>query len=402
VRKEIQSLVNKLNKDFGFNAVVSATELEEAQFRIPTGSISLDIALGGGIPAGRMINIGGRYSSFKSGVSYHIIANAQKMFRDKILWDKYSTKDNKVYKWTVSNSGIPFTAGLIQSETHSYTNQWAEGIGINVNDLLFARPESMEEALEIGLAMQESGEVELIVYDSYNAMQPKKITDTELGDNPQMGVKAQLFGRYNGSYQGLNNKASREGRLPTTIIALTQIREKIGGYGNPETISGGNSNKHTNSVDIRLRQSDIITIGSGENKIPIGQTIKFKIEKNKTWKPFQTGEFDFYFSEGGPVAPGCIDNVKELIIEAMMYNVIERSGAWFYYGGKQIAQGKEKAIELLRKEKGMFDEIRGKTLKLALNYDNDIERPNVFGEEEIEEEDIPAIPVKKQRKVVKR
>ena len=156
----------------------------------------------------------------------------------------------------------------------------------------------------------------------------------------------------------------------------------------PEYVPGGRSIGYTISVEVRLRKGDVLTIGTGDSKIPIGQVIKFKVEKNKTYKPYMNGEFDFYFDEGGTVPPGHIDNAKELIIEAIMYGIIDKKGSWFSYKDIKLGQGKETAIEFIRNDEALFDEIRAKTVAVA--FESDVEREDVYEEGIIED---PAPPM---------
>jgi recombination protein RecA len=403
VENKIEKLKIKINKDFGFNALRYASELEESAYRISWGSVSLDIASGGGIPIGRCITVAGGESAAKSAVCYHAIREFQKCFKRKILWERYSTKDKPVYRWEIckktDEGAEPLVCALIQSESHSFTKKWAKKIGIDLDRLLIQYPVSMEEALNIGEELHASGLVDLIVYDSYTAMSPESEMEADMGKNTQMGRKQYLFGKYNGKVNGLNNKADREGRLPTTIMAIAQLREKIGMmHGNPEYVAGGRSNKHQNGIELRLRKSDMINRGTKDEPDIVGQTIKFKFEKNKTSRPYQTGEFDFYM-EDDIVAAGQIDNAKELIIEAISYGVIEQRGAWFYYKGKQVSQGQDKAIEFFRDKKNakMFDEVKNATLEVAST--GEVIKADVYGDDIYEDEIEEIAPAKPAKKV---
>lgn len=154
----------------------------------------------------------------------------------------------------------------------------------------------------------------------------------------------------------------------------------------PEYEPGGRSVGFTSSMIIRLRKGDNIAVGTGENKRIIGQTVKFKVSKNKTYKPYQTGEFDFYFDEGGAVPAGHIDNAKELIVEAICYGIIEKKGSWLAYDGENIAQGAEKTIAIIRENQELFEEIKAKVMKIA--FDTDIEKEDVFGTDAILPEEL--------------
>jgi recombination protein RecA len=235
LRAEINAIINKINKDFGMNAIRKASDVEEVKSRISSGSLTLDIDLGGGIPIGRMTQISGGFSACKSALAYHIAANAQKMRKKLVRWDKYCTKDKEIKHWVICDpkdkEGVPLVVAIIQSENHSYSNSWATGIGINVDDLIFVAPEGMEEGLEIAGQLQKSGEVDIIIHDSYAAYKPIKVIEKSQEDTVQMGIKNQCFDEYHGKYQAFNNRLEREGKLPTTLIALNQLREKIGAYG---------------------------------------------------------------------------------------------------------------------------------------------------------------------------
>lgn len=409
MRKEIANLITKINKDFGMNAIRIASDVEEVKHRISTGSISLDIDLGGGIPLGRMTQISGGFSACKSAIAYHIAAEAQKMRKKKVLWEKYSTKDKPVYKWTICDKndpdGIPLVVAIIQSESHSYSNDWAEKIGVDVESLIFVMPEGMEEGLEIAGQLQQTGDIDLIIHDSYAAYKPIKELDKSQEDTVQMGLKAKCFDEYHGKYQAYNNRLEREGKIPVTLLALNQLREKIGSYGDPEYEPGGRSIGFTCSVSLRLRRADWIKVGTGVNQRIIGQIVKYKTHKNKTYKQQQSGQFDFYFDDGGVAPAGNIDTAKELIILAIIYGIIDCRGSWFYYNGNQLAQGKESVIELIRSDEELFTEIKNLTMKTA--FDSEIEREDVFGTDEIVGEDlsldIPVVadegkPVKKTKK----
>lgn len=395
MRKELVSIMAGINKKFGMNAVRVASELEVTNgVRIPTGSISLDIDLGGGVPIGRMTQISGGFSACKSALAYNIAANAQKLRKKKVPWDKCSTKDKQAFKWVIcpdnDAEGIPLVVALIQSESHSYSNDWASSIGVDIDNLIFVMPKGMEEGLEIAGQLQLSGGVDVIIHDSYAAYKPIKELDKSQEDTVQMGLKAKCFDEYHGKYQAFNNLHEREGRLPVTLIALNQLREKIGAYGDPEYEPGGRSIGFTCSVSLRLRRGDWIKTGTGENSRIIGQVVKYKTHKNKTYKQQQTGEFDFYFDEGGAVMPGCIDNAKELIILAIVYGTIERRGAWYYYKGKQLGCGEATVIDLIRHDESVYNEIREVTMKTA--FTSDVEREDVFGSDELTKEDLSVSP----------
>lgn len=357
MRKDIISVMKKINKDLGEGAVVLGCDMPNFDFRISTGSVSLDMDLGGGIPVGRLVTIAGEYSSCKSFLAYNIIANCQKLRKKTILY-----KDKEVEVLTDSEEGTPLVAALIQLESKSYTSDWGDLIGIDNENLIFASPSGMEEAVNIATALQKAG-VELIVIDSYAAMVSTKEMETDSGDSFQMGLVPKELGSYHRKFQAHNNKADREGRLPTTVIAINQLREKIGGYGDTSYTPGGKSTGYTNTVEIRVRPGDKINVGTASSPIFVGKTIKYKITKNKLGVPFRNGEFDFYNDDGGIVPKGRIDNAKELINLALSNGIIEQRGAWFYYNNEQIGQGRANTTELIRNNKDLFNTIKCAIIK---------------------------------------
>lgn len=229
---ELLKIRDAINKQFGFNVARIASEVDNWMTdRISSGSISLDIILGGGIPVGRMIHVSGMESSSKSMLSYLTGANFQARRKKKIVWEKYSTKEKPIYRELLlpagSKEGDPLKVALIQFETHSYANDWAHKIGLNIEELIFVQPAYLEEGLDVAIKLQEMG-VELIIIDSYAAATAKLVLNKESDDTYQMGIKQQKFGDYHGRWQALNNMADREGRIPTTLFAINQRREKIG------------------------------------------------------------------------------------------------------------------------------------------------------------------------------
>lgn len=352
MRKEILNAMKKINKDFGEGAVVLGSDLPSFDFRIPTGSVTLDKDLGGGIPVGRLTTIAGEFSSCKSFLAYNTIANCQKMRKKKT---DYNGKEVEVI--TEDDDGEPLVAALIQLESMSYTREWGNAIGVDDDAMVFAMPSGMEEAINTAILLQRAG-VELIVIDSYAAMVPTKEMETDAGESFQMGIVPKELGAYHRKFQALNNKAEREGRLPTTVIAINQLREKIGGYGDTSYTPGGKSTGYTNTVEVRVRPGDKIAIGAGKEAHVIGKTIKYRITKNKLGIPHKTGEFDFYNDDGGVVPRGHIDTAKELINLALVLGVIEQRGAWFYYLGERLGQGRANVIETVRENEELFSAIK--------------------------------------------
>ena len=340
---EITKLLNDLNKKFGMNAVtLGFPKSEDGEIktieRIPTGSISLDIALGGGLPLGRFIEVSGAYSSTKTTQCLHIIAQAQKRGLVCALVDVEGTTDEA----------------------------FAESIGVDFDSLIYSRPDGMEEALQLLLDLQKSGEVHLAVLDSIAAMSTNKEQETTMEETVRMGIPQQLLGEYFRKYQANNNRLEREGKKPFTIIGINQLREKIGAYGDPEYTPGGRAKGFACSVDIRLRRGDWISEGTGDNKEIVGQVVKFKIEKNKTFKRMQTGEFDFYFSSdnNAGIPEFFNDNYKEIIVCAVEWGVIERTGSWFVYNNQKY-QGMNNLVAALKEDPSLIEKLKEEVLFLA-------------------------------------
>ena len=335
---EVLKVVNELNKKFGDNTVrIGITEEQAKVKRIPTGSATLDIALGGGIPEGRFIEISGNESSTKTTQVCHIIREAQKLGYVVAFFDVEGTSDLKYFKQ----------------------------IGINTDCLIYSRPDSLEETTEAMLQLQRSGQVTLGVIDSIASMTPNKEAESKMDETVRMGIPQQLLGEFFRKWQANNNRLEREGKTPFTLIGINQLREKIGAYGDPEYTPGGNAKKFFSSVNLRFRRGDWITEGKGDNKEVVGQVVKFKIEKNKTYKRMQTGEFDFYFADNNAGVKRLFnDNLKEVVMLAVEWGVIERRGAWFYYNDSKY-QGIDSLVSDLKSKPDMVKSIKEQVIDLA-------------------------------------
>lgn len=387
MNKVQQKFIEEMNKKFGNNALQLASDVaEERAVRIPSPSLSLDIAIGGGIPLGRMIQISGAYSSTKSSLSYGIARNFQNFTKpeyNRTLLKKKNPKDSTsrdIWGYKPTDKEIELMVALIQTEAYAWTKEYGEQIGVDTSKLFLNQSAGMEEATELAHQMQVQMMADLIIFDSFEAMTPTKEYDSAMDETVQMGLKQKLFGEYFRKYQAANNHLSREGLTPTTIIGLNQLREKIGAYGDPEYTPGGRAIGFTTSIDIRLKRGDWISIGTGKNKQIIGQEVKFKIHKNKTGTPQRTGSYDFYFDEGGPVPIGHIDTAKELLQEGLAYGVIELGGSWPEWRGLR-ANGKDAFMDLLRaQDEDVLLELKEEILDVALNTDQDV--MDRFGEDE--------------------
>lgn len=334
----LQKLVNELNGKFGENTIsIGVPERRATVNRIPTGSITLDLELGGGIPEGRFIEISGNESSSKTTQVCHIIREAQKLGHVVIFADVEGTSDLPYFK----------------------------SLGVDTDSMIYFRPDSMEEATETILQFQKSGEVTFGVIDSIASMIPNKEAASKMDETVRMGIPQQLLGEFFRKWQANNNRLDREGKTPFTLIGINQLREKIGAYGDPEYSPGGNAKRFFSSVNIRLRKGDWIVEGKGDSKTVVGQIVKFKIEKNKLGARMRTGEFDFYLRENAVgVKPLYNDNEKEIIILAVNWGVVERKGSWFYYNDQKY-QGVDPLIAELKRNPDMVQKIKEEIFSLS-------------------------------------
>jgi recombination protein RecA len=314
-QKALELAISQIEKQFGKGSIM---RLGEDSIRapievIPTGAISLDIALGiGGIPRGRVTEIFGPEMSGKSTLSLHIIAEAQK------------------------RGG---TAAYIDAE-HALDTAYAANIGVKVEELLISQPDTGEQALEIAEALVRSGAVDVVVIDSVAALVPRAELEGEMGDT-FVGLQARLMS------QALRKLAAAIHRSNTAIIFINQLREKIGVFfGNPEVTPGGRALKFYSSVRIDLRRQDSIKKG---DEI-IGNRVKAKVVKNKVAAPFKSAEFDIMFSEGVS-SEGC------LIDLGVGAGLVQKTGAFFSFGDTRLGQGRENAKAFLKENQELAEEI---------------------------------------------
>jgi len=318
----LKEAIEEIKRQFGEGAIMRLKEVKEQKVEaIPTGSISLDIALGvGGLPRGRIIEIFGPESSGKTTLSLHCAAEAQK------------------------RGGV---AAFIDAE-HALDPSYAKRIGVNVDDLLISQPDSGEQALQIVENLVRSGEVDVIIIDSVAALAPRVEIAGEMGDQ-HIGLQARLMS------QALRKLSSIVSKTRTIVIFLNQTRMKVGiPFGNPETTPGGLALKFYSSVRIRLQPKAKIKQG---DKI-IGTRIEAKIVKNKVAPPFKTAEFDIYYNEG-------ISYEADLINTGQKYGIIKKSGSWLEFEGKKIGQGLEAAKKFLRENPKIAKEIEEEIKKKA-------------------------------------
>ena len=317
-QKALEQVLGQIEKQYGKGAIMKlgagSTDLNLEV--IPTGCISLDLALGvGGVPRGRIVEIYGPESSGKTTVALHVIAETQK------------------------KGGI---AAFIDAE-HALDPSYAAKLGVNLEDLYVSQPDTGEQALDITESLVKSGAVDVIVIDSVAALTPKAEIEGEMGDS-HVGLQARLMSQALRKLTGITNKSK------TCVVFINQLREKVGVmFGNPETTPGGKALKFYASVRIDVRKADALKDGDGL----FGNRTKAKIVKNKLAPPFKTADFDIIYGHGIS-QEGCL---VDLGVE---YGVMEKSGAWFSYNGEKIAQGREKAKDYLTQNPELMVEIEQK------------------------------------------
>jgi recombination protein RecA len=316
--KALQAALAQIDKQFGKGSIMRLGdgEVVESIEAVSTGSLGLDIALGiGGLPRGRVIEIYGPESSGKTTLTLQVIAEMQK---------------------------LAGTCAFIDAE-HALDAQYAQKLGVNLQELLISQPDTGEQALEIVDALVRSGSVDLIVIDSVAALTPKAELEGEMGDSLP-GLQARLMS------QALRKLTANIKKSNTMVIFINQIRMKIGVmFGNPETTTGGNALKFYASVRLDIRRTGSIKKGDEV----IGSETKVKVVKNKVSPPFKTAEFDILYGEG-------ISREGEIIDMGVAANILEKSGSWYAYNGEKIGQGKDNAREFLRENADVAIEIENK------------------------------------------
>jgi len=320
--KAIEVALAQITKQFGEGSIMKLRENEIKHIEsIPTGALSLDIALGvGGIPKGRIIEIYGPESSGKTSLTLHIAAECQKQ------------------------GGV---VAFIDAE-HAFDPSYAKTIGIDLENLLISQPDYGEQALEILETLVRSGAVDLVIIDSVAALTPKAEIEGDMGDS-HMGLQARLMS------QALRKVTAIASKTNTTVIFINQLRMKIGVmFGNPETTTGGNALKFYASIRIDIRRTE--KIGSGDDVI--GHVVRTKVVKNKVAPPFREALFDMISGKG-------IDRESSIIDAALKYEIIEKAGAWFKYKGENMGQGKDSVKEMLKKDPELTKNIELEVRELA-------------------------------------
>lgn len=317
-QKALDAALSQIEKQFGKGAVMKLGD-DSAKMNVevvPTGSLSLDIALGvGGVPKGRIIEVYGPESSGKTTVALHMVAEVQK------------------------RGGI---AGYIDAE-HAMDPTYAKALGVDIDNLYISQPDDGEQALEIAETMVRSGAIDIVIVDSVAALVPRAEIEGEMGDS-HMGLQARLMSQALRKLTGITKKSN------CTVVFINQLREKIGvTFGNPETTTGGRALKFYASIRIDIRKSDVIKQGTDF----VGNRVKVKIAKNKVAPPFKTAEFDIVYGQG-------ISKEGDILDLASEVDIVNKSGAWYAYGETRIGQGRENAKTFLKEHPDMCREIENK------------------------------------------
>ena len=338
-KKALEVAMSQIEKQFGKGSIMKLGEFTAMNVEaIPTGALSLDIALGiGGVPRGRIIEIYGPESSGKTTLALHIISEAQKM-----------------------NGEVAF----IDAE-HALDPVYAKNLGVDIDSLIVSQPDTGEQALEIAEALIRSGALDVIVVDSVAALVPKAEIDGDMGDS-HIGLQARLMS------QALRKLAGAVNKSKTVIIFINQLREKVGVmFGNPETTPGGRALKFYASVRLDIRKIETIK-QDGE---VVGNRARVKIVKNKVAPPFREAEFDIIYGKG-------ISKEGNILDIAVSLDIIEKSGSWFSYNGNRLGQGRENVKQYLKENPEVMREIE---TKIRENFEQAFE--NSLGENTKEEKE---------------
>ncbi|MBQ3568551.1 MAG: recombinase RecA [Anaerotignum sp.] len=323
-QKALDAALSQIEKQFGKGAVMKLGD-NNAQMQVevvPSGSLSLDLALGvGGVPKGRIVEVYGPESSGKTTVALHMVAEVQK------------------------RGGI---AGYVDAE-HAMDPTYAKALGVDIDNLYISQPDDGEQALEIAETMVRSGAIDIVIVDSVAALVPRAEIEGEMGDS-HMGLQARLMSQALRKLTGITNKSN------CTVVFINQLREKIGvTFGNPETTTGGRALKFYSSIRMEIRKSDVLKQGTEI----VGNRVKVKIAKNKVAPPFKTAEFDIIYGKG-------ISKEGDILDLAADVDIVNKSGAWYAYNETRIGQGRENAKQFLRENPDVCQEIEN---KVRAHYD---------------------------------
>ncbi len=351
-KKALETAISQIEKNFGKGTIIKMGENPKMNVSsVPTGSIALDMALGvGGLPKGRIVEIYGPESSGKTTLALHAIAEVQKSGGE---------------------------AAFIDAE-HALDPVYAKNLGVNIDDLLVSQPDSGEQALEICDALVRSGAIDIVVIDSVAALVPQQEIDGEMGAS-HVGLQARLMS------QALRKLSGTISKTNAIVIFINQLREKVGVvYGNPETTTGGRALKFYASVRIEIRRSESIKDGSDV----IGNRVKCKVVKNKVAPPFRTAEFDILYGTG-------ISKASEILDMGTSLGLIEKSGAWFYYEGNRLAQGRDNARAAIENDPALMAALEEKIKQKSQEEpENEFDGPIPDGLEELDGADLDGLDIR--------
>ena len=335
---ELDKVVSLITKKYGVGAISIASKFKgiEAK-RIPTGSFSVDIETGGGFPRGRIVEVYGELSSGKSALALKAVAEVQKIGL-KAVW--------------VDAEG-------------AFSEAWARQLGVKTDELMVVRAETAERMLDIADAVVRSKQCGCLIIDSVACLMPYQEEEVPMEDPETLGDRARMMNRYMRKLHSALNLRDEEVPNECLVLLLNQTRDAIGKYGDPTTTTGGKGIGFGASIRLHLRRRDWIKTGTGDKEKVVGQIIKFRTTKNKTYPPYRDGEFEFYFDDCNPFKAGEIDRIKEVINYGIFYDIIKQGGSYFTWGTEKF-QGKEKLFEFFKKEPKEALKIKNEIITIAI------------------------------------